>query len=162
MRAATVAEADIEPADPERLDTDAIESAEAEPVESELLPPGVFAVLKLDKPIKAHGEQITRIELREPDVGTLDGIKTGGKEGFNLGYVAIIISRLGDIPPSSAKQIPLRKLVAVKESSSRVFSACPSEPRRARGAGRVLLEVPPVRARTHDRAGAFAMAQRHP
>ena len=112
MRVAEVADLELERPDP--IEAEA-EDAELEPVESELLPPGVFAVLKLDKPIKAHGQQITRIELQEPDLGTLDGIKTGGRDGFNLGYMAVIVSRLGGIPPSAAKQIPLKKLVTLKE-----------------------------------------------
>ena len=110
-----------DPAETDDIDADAIETAEAEGVEAELLPPGVFAILVLDKPIKAHGQDVTRIELTEPDIGTLDGIKTGGKDGFNLGYIAVLISRLGGIPPSSAKKIPLRKLVAVKEQFESFF-----------------------------------------
>ena len=112
---------DEAPTEPMEIEDVDLENEEAEPVEEDLLPPGVFAILTLDKPIKAHGEEITRIELREPDIGTLDGIKTGGKNGFNLGYIAIIIARLGDIPPSAAKKIPLRKLLSVKRQIESFF-----------------------------------------
>ena len=74
-----------------------------------------FFRIHLDKPIKAHGEDVTEIALREPVLGDFKGIRTGGDDGFDLGQVAIVVSRLGSIPPSSAEQIPVGKLLPLKD-----------------------------------------------
>lgn len=71
--------------------------------------------IKLSKPIKAHGEEITEINLREPtggdvmDIGYpyLIIIGEGDEQALELRpkVIARYVSKLGDIPPSSLKEI---------------------------------------------------------
>lgn len=80
-----------------------------------------FATVKLSKPIQAHGEELTEITLKEPTIGTLQGIRTGGPEGFDLGQLTTIVSKLGGIPTSAAAKIPLRDLMPLKEQFEDFF-----------------------------------------
>jgi len=65
--------------------------------------------IKLSKPIEAHGEKITELNLQAPTLGALDGIKLkvsgSGTVELDLGDVARLVSGMASIPPSSAKQI---------------------------------------------------------
>ena len=66
--------------------------------------------IKLIKPITAHDQEITEIELREPTTGDVmecgypltigDGVATP-----NADVIGKIIARLSGIPPSSVKQL---------------------------------------------------------
>lgn len=80
-----------------------------------------FAVVKLSEPLEAHGETLSEIPLKEPDLKVLKGIRTGGAEGFDLGQLATIVSRLGGVPPKVAEKIKLRDLVPLKEQFEDFF-----------------------------------------
>ena len=76
---------------------------------------GEFFRVELDEPIKAHGEEMTELVLREPTVGDFKGIRVGGEEGFDLGQITLVLSRLAGIPPSAAEKIPVLKLLPLQE-----------------------------------------------
>ncbi len=74
-----------------------------------------FYRIELDAPITAHGEERHEVVLREPTLGDFKGIRTGGEAGFDLGQIAIMVSRLANIPPGSAEKIPVLKLLPLKD-----------------------------------------------
>lgn len=74
-----------------------------------------LARISLEEPIEAHGEPVSEIVLREPLLGDLRGIHSGGDKGFDLGSLTTLVARLANIPPVSAAKIPLLKLAPVKE-----------------------------------------------
>ena len=69
--------------------------------------------MELSRPIDAHGERVQTLTLRDPVSGALDGVEiTLGAGGvkIDMGALVRVIAAAADIPPSSAKQIPMRDL----------------------------------------------------
>lgn len=73
-------------------------------------------IVELTKPIQAHGEERTKIELREPTGADIAAcgfpfsftIAQGGEDSVmtpNAPAIAGLISRLGEIPRSSVNQL---------------------------------------------------------
>lgn len=70
--------------------------------------------VKLRVPIKAHGEEVSELELREPNTGDAIAI---GKMPYTLGeggrvqpvpdVAAMYLSRMAAVPPSSIEQLHL-------------------------------------------------------
>lgn len=77
-------------------------------------------VFKLGRPIEAHGEQVTELQLREPagqdllDLGYPYLVTLGDGEGERIELrpkvMAKYVSRLAAIPPSAVAQISLPDL----------------------------------------------------
>ena len=72
-------------------------------------------VIKLSKPISAHGETIAQLSLSEPTLAILDdvelfSVKGDGSIKINFGDLHKIIAGMADIPPSAAKNIALQDL----------------------------------------------------
>ena len=87
-------------------------------------------VIKLSRPIEAHGEQVTEIRCDEITVGMLDGIQlnidTNGIVHLDLGLIARFLSNAGGLPPSSANRIAVRDLIAAQASIRVFFGLSPS------------------------------------
>jgi hypothetical protein len=68
-------------------------------------------VHELSKPIKAHGEELTRLELREPtakevrEIGLITDLSGRNKTSLNMEVVADYIVSLAGIPKSSVDQL---------------------------------------------------------
>ncbi|MEQ8585156.1 MAG: phage tail assembly protein [Thalassobaculaceae bacterium] len=70
----------------------------------------------LSKAIEAHGKQVTELTFNEPTLAVLEDLElhfTDGGVKLKLGAVIGAIAAMADIPPSSAKQIPLSDLMAI-------------------------------------------------
>ena len=71
--------------------------------------------MELSRPIQAHGEELSTLTLRDPDSGALDGVfVTLGPGGMKIdvGAMVKLVAAAADIPPSSARKIPMRDLFA--------------------------------------------------
>ena len=69
--------------------------------------------MELSTPIQAYGEPTQTLTLRDPASGALDGVEiTLGAGGVksDRGNLVRVIGIAADIPPSAAKQIPMRDL----------------------------------------------------
>ena len=73
----------------------------------------------LTRPIQAHGETVSALELREPELGDLEGVGVilqqaaggaGGSLKFVLGDFIPVIAAMARIPPSSARRIKARDI----------------------------------------------------
>ena len=66
----------------------------------------------LSRPIQAHGETVSSLELREPELGDLEGvsliIQDKGGVKIVLGDAIPVIAAMARIPPSSARKIKAR------------------------------------------------------
>ena len=72
--------------------------------------------VKLRVPIQAHGEKVSTLTLRDPDLGVLEGVSIDvGERGVTIHFSQLpaLIAAMADIPPSSAKTIKLRDLVVI-------------------------------------------------
>ena len=70
----------------------------------------------LTVPIQVHGEEVSSLTLNDPDLGALEGVHVDlGQQGARLylGQLPAIIAAMANIPPSSAKKIKMRDLVAI-------------------------------------------------
>lgn len=87
---------------------------------------GTPIVIQLKKPIKAHGEEVTSLTLREPvpedvmQVGSPILIipSATGETGFEVRakIIAAYIAKLGGIPPSSVKDMHLADFMQCQEA----------------------------------------------
>lgn len=71
-------------------------------------------VMDLSKPIGALGERVTRLTLRDPGSGALEGIEVAlGRGGlrFDVGALVKIIAAAANVPHASAKEIPMKDLL---------------------------------------------------
>lgn len=70
--------------------------------------------MDLTRPVEAHGETHSDLELRDPDSGALDGVKfTYGPDGLtiNMGDMPRLISAAAGIPLSSARTIRMGDII---------------------------------------------------
>lgn len=85
-------------------------------------------IFELSKPIKAHGEVLTKLELREPngkdvrECGFLLEFGKGSKGSINAEVVASYIEILAGIPPSSVNDICARDMQLIGMELSRFFA----------------------------------------
>lgn len=68
---------------------------------------------KLSKSIEAHGEQLNKLELREPSFGDLIEMEKAG-DG-EMAQLAKLIEVLAGIPASSVKQIAPGDIVSIAD-----------------------------------------------
>ena len=71
-------------------------------------------IIELSKPIGAMGEQVSKLTLRDPGSGALEGIElVVGRGGvrFDVGALVKIIAAAANVPHASAKEIPLKDLL---------------------------------------------------
>ena len=82
-------------------------------------------VIKLSRPIEAHGEQVTELRIDELTVGMLEGIEIRvdqtGAMVWDLGSIARFLSNAAAIPPSAAKRIAVRDLIGAREALQDFF-----------------------------------------
>jgi len=84
---------------------------EPNPMDDSVVP--MTYTMDLTRPIEAHGEEVHRLTLRDPDSGALDGVfVTFGPGGMKIdvGAMVKLVAAAADIPPSSARKIPMRDL----------------------------------------------------
>ncbi len=79
----------------------------------------------LSKPIEAHGQTVSEITLRAPTLGDMGdlGIGAAGIKTFKE-FVAAV-SRLGNIPPSSARSVRMADFKALNEAFASFLGAPP-------------------------------------
>lgn len=71
--------------------------------------------MELSRPIQVDGEDVSVLTLGDPVSGALGGLDlTLGPKGltFNVGQLIDVIAAAANIPPSSAKKIPMRDLLS--------------------------------------------------
>jgi hypothetical protein len=77
------------------------------------------SVIPLAFPVKAHGEEISELRLRRPKAKHLKGLKVrqgaGGTE-LSMEDMIQLISKLADIPASSADELDMADLQTVGEA----------------------------------------------
>ena len=79
---------------------------------------GEGALVTLTKPIKAHGDEVGELRLREPTAGDIQAcgypLVIGHDESVSFDGSAMVklIGRLAEIPPSSAQQLSFRDFQA--------------------------------------------------
>ena len=75
--------------------------------------------LKLTKPIRVGGEDVTELTLTDPTLGMLDGvalrISAEGELNIDLGAIRILLARMANVPPSAAKDITIKDALAAQE-----------------------------------------------
>ena len=90
----------------------------------------------LTRPIEAHGETVDTLELREPTIGMLKGVRvemvsdeeTGAQSTrMDLGDMPRLISRAAGIPLSSAQRIALPDLSRVMDALGFSSPATPGD-----------------------------------
>lgn len=71
-----------------------------------------MTTVTLSRPIQAHGEERKEIELREPNGGDIAACgfpftfsADGAQQTVNAAAIGALISRLGNIPPSSVNSL---------------------------------------------------------
>lgn len=94
-------------------------------------------VFPLSKPIKAHGKELTELELREPNGDDVEKIgfpymvivKGGAESGIEVRTALIYqyISRLAGIPRESAKQVSIADFSNLSGEIMGFFGASESE-----------------------------------
>ena len=70
-------------------------------------------LMKLSRPITAHGDEVSELEIRDPGIGGLKGIQASfGPQGMtiDLGSMPKLISEGAGIPLSSANAIAMKDL----------------------------------------------------
>ena len=84
-------------------------------------------VIKLSRPIEAHGEQITELRIDEITAGMLTGIKVhvdqDGCLVLDLACIARFLSNAASIPPSATEGISVRDLIGTLEELQDFFEA---------------------------------------
>jgi len=93
-------------------------------------------VHELEKPIQAHGEDVTTLTFREPTARDL--LQVGNPVIFNMFanppvvthdpvVMAAMLSRLGNVPPSSIEQLTTRDLIDCSWGITRFFMPHPGK-----------------------------------
>ena len=75
--------------------------------------------LKLTKPIRSGGEDVSELTLTEPTLGMLDGVQlritAEGELNIDLGAIRILLGRMANITPSAAEQITIKDAIGAKD-----------------------------------------------
>ena len=76
-------------------------------------------VIKLSRPIEAHGEHVTELRVDELTAGMLKGIKIHVDQdglALDLACIARFLSNAASIPTSAAESICVQDLIAAREA----------------------------------------------
>ena len=75
--------------------------------------------LTLSKPLRVGAEDVSELTLIEPTLGMLDGVSlritSEGELNLDLGAIRLLMGRMANIPPSSAKNITLKDAIRAKD-----------------------------------------------
>lgn len=85
--------------------------------------------MKLTRPIEAHGEELTELQIRDPDAAALKGVMAAiGPDGlkFDVGDVLKIIAAGAGIPPSSAEKMSMKDVLTNTKGILGFFGASTS------------------------------------